>query len=93
MTYGLDLGKLRLDGTGSSYIDFVPHSGGSTIKAYTSEAIGLATYFTYFICPAQNIGSTTVAIYPSVAISRAGSTITVTISGGDATVNVLIFMG
>lgn len=93
MTYGIEIGRLRLDGTGASYVDLVLHYGGTTIRTYTSTAIGLATYFTYFICPAQDIEATIVAAYPSVAIKRINSTITVTVSGGNAAVNVLIFLG
>ena len=78
-----------------SYVDRIPHNGGTSTTIKTSTAFAYAKAVRTFTTPAQNIPSNIVPSYPSVstALDRSNGVLTVTVSGGNVSVNVLIFVG
>lgn len=95
MAYGFDLGRLKSSSVGMSYVDRIAHSGGTITRTKTSTAFAYAKAVRTFTTPAQNVPSNIVPSYPAVSTSldRSNGVLTVTVSGGNVSVNVLIFVG
>lgn len=95
MSYGFDLGRLRSDSIGMSFVDRFVHSGGTTVKAYTSEAYAYATRVEVVMTPGVDIPASTVPVFPTISkqVSRSARTLSVTASGGNITLTLLIFVG
>lgn len=95
MAYGFDLGRLKSSSVGMSYVDRIAHNGGTSTSTKTSTAFSYAKAVRTFTTPAQNVPSNIVPAYPSVSttLDRSNGVLTVTVSGGNVSVNVLIFVG
>lgn len=94
MAYGFDLGRLKSSSIGVSYVDRIAHNGGTNTRTKQSTAFSYATAVRTFTTPAQNVASNIVPVYPTVTttLDRSNGIITVTVSGGNVSVNVLIFV-
>lgn len=92
MAYGFDLGRLKSASIGASFLDRVLHTGGTTVKSYSSEALGFAKSIQYFVTPGVNVPATTVPSYPSVVANLSGGIASVTISGGNISVYVVLLV-
>lgn len=95
MAYGFDLGRLKSSSVGMSYVDRIAHSGETSTSTKTSTAFSYAKAVRTFTTPAQNVPSNIVPAYPTVSTSldRSNGVLTVTVTGGNVSVNVLIFVG
>ena len=95
MAYGFDLGKLKSSSIGMSYVDRIWHTGGTSYSSRSSSAFSYANSVRTFVTPAADNPYTVIASYPSVSTSldRNSGTVSVTVSGGNVAVNVLIFVG
>lgn len=94
MSVGYDLGYLKSSSTGLSYIDRFAHSSGTTTKSYSSDAFSLASEVKVFVSPTQNIPASTIPTYPTISTSlnQATKSVSVTASGGNVSVNILVFV-
>jgi len=94
MSVGFDLGYLKSSSTGLSYVNQFGHGGGTTNQSYTSEAFKLANAVAVFVSPAQNIPANVVPSFPSISTSldTANGIVYVTASGGNVSVNILVFV-
>lgn len=94
MSYGFDLGRLKSSSTGLSYVDSFTYSGGGASKTYTSPAFEFATGVKAFVMPSVNIGPETIPEFPSVSTSFSSSakSLYVTVTGGNVSVTILVFV-
>jgi hypothetical protein len=94
MSVGYDLGNLKSSSTGLSYIDRFSHTSGTTSRSYSSAAFEVANSVEVFVSPAQNIPASTVPTFPTISTSlnKAGRSVSVTASGGNVSVIILVFV-
>jgi hypothetical protein len=94
MSYGFDLGRLRTDSTGLSYVDRFTYTGGTINRVYSSEAFEFATGAQSIILPQSNTAANTIPIFPTIttSLSVANKQITVIASGGNVVSDVLVFV-
>jgi len=94
MSYGFDLGRLKSTSTGLSYVDSFTYSGGGASKTYTSPAFEFATGVRTFVMPSINIGPETIPQFPTVSTSFSNATksLSVSVSGGNISVTILVFV-
>ncbi|MFN6304339.1 MAG: hypothetical protein ACK42H_19305 [Planctomycetota bacterium] len=94
MTYGFDLGRLKNTSTGMSYVDFFYYTTGTVNKTYDSPAFAFATDVKHFIMPAEDIPADKIPVFPTVStsLSTANKRITLSVTGGNVNVNILVFV-
>lgn len=94
MSYGFNLGRLRSDSTGMSYVDKFDYSGGTVTKTYTSPAFRFTTDVKAILLPTVNIPASTIPTFPTISTSFSVSdqSITVTASGGNVSSSILVFV-
>lgn len=94
MSYGFDLGRIKSSSTGASYVDQFAHSGGTTNKSYTSPAFAFATDVKAVVTPGVNVPASTIPSFPTVttSLNTATKTISVSASGGNIQVTILVFV-
>lgn len=94
MSVGFDLGSLRSDSTGLSYINQFSHFSGTTNQSYASEAFKLANEVAVYVSPTQNIPASTVPSFPAISTSlnKTSGLVGVTATGGNVSVNILVFI-
>jgi hypothetical protein len=94
MNYGFDLGRLRSNSVGLSFVDRFLYSGGTENKIYESEAFEFATAAEAILLPQVDVPASTIPVYPtvSVALQVANKRIVVMATGGNVVSNILIFV-
>ena len=94
MSYGFDLGRLRTDSTGLSYVDQFNYTGGTISQVYQSEAFEFATDAQAILLPQANTPASTIPVFPSISVSLSTTLkqITVTASGGNVVSTILVFV-
>lgn len=94
MSYGLDLGYLKTSSMGMSYVDSFTYSGGGLNKTYESPSFEFATSASCVIMPAENVPPNKIPAFPSVsaAVNNAEKKIAVRVTGGNVSVNILVFV-
>jgi hypothetical protein len=94
MSVGFDLGYLKSSSTGLSYINQFSHLSGTTNRSYSSEAFKLANAVAAYVSPAQNIPASTIPSFPTISTSLNKTTgvVGVTATGGNVSVNILVFI-
>lgn len=95
MSYGFDLGNLRSDAIGLSYVGkFTYAPGDSTAKDFVSDALAFATDTEVMVAPQVGISASTVPQFPSISatLSTADKRIRVTASGGNVKSTILVFV-
>jgi hypothetical protein len=95
MSFGFDLGRLRSDSTGLSYVSRFAHSGGNNNVVYTSEAFAFATRAQAILLPQVDVPASVVLQFPTVVVTLNTSLkrIAVSVSGGNVAANILVFVG
>ena len=95
MSFGFDLGRLKSDSIGMSYVDRFVHTGGSTQKVYTSEAYAFATKAEVVLTPGIDIPASTIPEFPAITkvIDQSDKKITITVNGGNVSLTLLVFVG
>lgn len=94
MSFGFDLGYLKSSSTGLSYVNRFGHFNGTTTQTYTSEAFKLASEVAVYVSPAQNIPASTVPSFPTISksLDTVNGTLSITASGGNVSVVILVFV-
>jgi hypothetical protein len=94
MSYGFDLGRLKSDSTGMSYVDKFDYSSGTVNKSYSSPAFEFATDVQAIVMPGVNVPANTIPVFPTVStsFSNANKTISVSASGGNIQSTILVFV-
>jgi hypothetical protein len=94
MSYGFDFGRLKSSSTGLSYVADFYYTGNYASQSYQSPAFEFATDVRFFIMPAEDVPADRVPVFPTVSanLSTANKTITVTASGGNVSLYILVFV-
>jgi hypothetical protein len=94
MSYGFDLGRLRTDSTGLSYVDRFTYAGGTVTRTYDSPAFEYATGAQAIILPQVETPANVIPQFPTITatLSTTNKRITVTASGGNIGASILVFV-
>lgn len=92
--YGIILPNYNSTNQGYSYLDRIYYTGTTRTVYYTAPTIEFAKVVLGYISPAINIPATTIPQFPTVthSINVATKTITVTITGGNISSYILLFV-
>lgn len=92
MSYGFEFGRLRSDSVATSFLDSFDHTSGTTNKTYTDDVYGYATGVVCYVNPAYNVTAQTIPEYPTASGYISGNIVSVTVTGGNVPVKVLVFI-
>jgi len=94
VSFGFNLGTINSASTGLSYVSEFTYSGGYTIVEYTAPAFAYVTEVRVALLPARDMPANVVTQFPEVstAFSTDTKTISATLSGGNTTMVVLVFV-
>lgn len=95
MSYGFNLGKLNSGSTGLSYVSSFTYTAGTSVtKEFTAEAFAFATGAQAILLPQVGVPASTVPKFPVIksTLSTTNKKITVTVSGGNVSSTILVFV-